>query len=148
MKRVLLDENLPRLLKHDLVGHTVRTVVEEGWSGIFNGELLQRAAASFDELVTADQNLEYQQNLASASCGVVLLAARIPGLRICVRCLPTCCLRLIEWRPVSWSASPFRRTVRSAGPSLERESAHRATWPRAQYPRCRSTTFSIRSPAT
>jgi hypothetical protein len=84
MRRVLLDENLPRLLKHDLAGHTVRTVVEEGWSGVSNGELLQRAAASFDVLVTADQNLQYQQNLASAACGIVLHAARRTGMLLVI----------------------------------------------------------------
>ncbi len=38
-----------------------------------NGELLRRAAASFDVLVTADQNLQYQQNLENAKIGVVVV---------------------------------------------------------------------------
>jgi len=40
---------------------------------VTNGELLRRAAASFDVLVTADQNLQYQQNLENAKIGVVVV---------------------------------------------------------------------------
>jgi hypothetical protein len=36
-----------------------------GWLGTVNGELLQRAeAAGFEAFVTADRNLEFQQNLS------------------------------------------------------------------------------------
>ena len=74
--RVLLDEQLPRHLARDLTGHQVRTVQQEGWAGLKNGELLQRAADSgFEVFVTADQNLAFQQNLARARLGVVVLAA-------------------------------------------------------------------------
>jgi hypothetical protein len=75
--RVLLDEQLPRHLARDLTGHWVRTVQQEGWAGLKNGELLQRAEASgFDVLVTADQNIEFQQNLSRARLGVIVLVAR------------------------------------------------------------------------
>ncbi len=71
---VLLDEQLPRHLARDLTGHQVRTVQQEGWARLKNGELLQRAADSgFDVFVTADQNLEFQQNLSRARLGVVVL---------------------------------------------------------------------------
>jgi hypothetical protein len=74
--RVLLDEQLPRHLAGDLAGHQVRTVQQEGWAGVKNGDLLRRAAASgFDVFVTADQNLEFQQNLARARLGVIVLVA-------------------------------------------------------------------------
>jgi len=33
-----------------------------GWSGKENGQLLRLAADSFDVLLTADRNLEHQQN--------------------------------------------------------------------------------------
>jgi len=46
-----------------LPGHDVRTVVQSGWSSLSNGELLRKAATEFDALVTADQNIEFQQNL-------------------------------------------------------------------------------------
>ena len=59
--RILLDESLPVELKLELPGHEVNTVQETGWSGLKNGELLARAVARFDVLVTADQNLQHQQ---------------------------------------------------------------------------------------
>jgi hypothetical protein len=72
---VLLDEQLPRRLAGDLIGHRVRTVQQEGWAGLKNGDLLQRAEDSgFDVCVTADRNLEFQQNLTRARLGVVVLA--------------------------------------------------------------------------
>ena len=74
--RVLLDEQLPRHLARELTGHRVRTVQQEGWAGLKNGELLQRpASGGFDVFVTADQNLQFQQNLVGARLGVVVLAA-------------------------------------------------------------------------
>ncbi len=46
-----------------------------GWQGTKNGELLRLAAAEFDVFVTADQNLQYQQNLTGVDIGIVVLAA-------------------------------------------------------------------------
>ena len=75
MKRVLFDENLPRLLKRDLVEFHVQTVAEAGWSGTKNGQLLRLAEQHFDVFVTADRNLPHQQTIGSLSLGVVVLAA-------------------------------------------------------------------------
>jgi len=78
--RVLLDEELPRHLARELIGHHVRAVQEEGWSGLKNGDLLQRAAdGGFEVFVTADQNLEFQQNLARSRLGVVVLTSSTPS---------------------------------------------------------------------
>ena len=61
--RVLLDESLPRQLARELTEHDVRTVPEQGWAGLRNSELLRRAVEEgFEVFLTADQNLEYQQN--------------------------------------------------------------------------------------
>jgi predicted nuclease of predicted toxin-antitoxin system len=66
--RVLLDEQLPRQLAQALPGHEVRTVQQQGWAGLGNGELLRRAAeAGFEVFLTADQNLEFQQSLVRPS---------------------------------------------------------------------------------
>lgn len=54
--RILLDESLP----HDLA----------------NGQLLALAATKFDAFITADRNLEFQQNLAKLPIAVVVLIAR------------------------------------------------------------------------
>ena len=73
--RILLDESLPRPLGALLTGHTVSTVRDEGWASLKNGELMRRAAERFDVLLTADQNLEYQQNLATLPVAVVVMVA-------------------------------------------------------------------------
>jgi hypothetical protein len=73
--RILLDECLPRPLKRAITGHTTFTVPEYGWAGTKNGALLRLAEQSFDVFITADQNVQYQQNLQSATlCMVVLVA--------------------------------------------------------------------------
>ena len=75
--RVLLDESVPRKLARELVGHDIRTVSQLGWSGTKNGELLRRAGAEgYQVLITADQNLEYQQNLTKISVGILVLVAK------------------------------------------------------------------------
>ena len=82
--RILLDESLPRPLARLLSDHDVRTVGAMGWAGRRNGELLHLAAAEFDALLTADQNLEHQQNLAALPLAVIVLVAptnRIRALR-------------------------------------------------------------------
>ena len=74
--RVLLDEQLPRRLSRELVGHEVRTVQQVGWAGLRNGELLRRAAeAGFEVFLTADRNLQFQQNISQTRLGVVALVA-------------------------------------------------------------------------
>ncbi len=51
--RVLLDECLPKRLAKEIIGHDVRTVVEMGWSGKKNGELLSlTAAGNFEVFLT------------------------------------------------------------------------------------------------
>ena len=75
--RVLLDEQLPRQLRHHFPGHFARTVAQEGWTGLRNGDLLRRAAATgFEVFVTADQGLQFQQNLAESPLIVVVLVAQ------------------------------------------------------------------------
>jgi len=73
--RILLDESLPRTLTRHFTGVLVETVFDRGWSGIKNGQLLRLAAGSFDVFLTADQNLQYQQNLKDHEIRVVVLAA-------------------------------------------------------------------------
>lgn len=73
MRRVLLDENLPRKLRGDLSEFTVRTVQEEEWTSYANGQLLGRAQEKFDVLLTADRRLQFQQNLAHYNIGVVVI---------------------------------------------------------------------------
>ncbi len=72
--RVLLDECVPKRLRRHIVGHDVRTVPEMSWSGKKNGDLLAAMKADgFDVLLTVDQNLRHQQNLADAAIAVIVL---------------------------------------------------------------------------
>jgi hypothetical protein len=73
VRRVLLDENLPRKLRRELVASVVRTVQEEGWTSFSNGELLGRAQTNFDVFLTPDRRLQFQQNLSRFDIGVVVI---------------------------------------------------------------------------
>jgi hypothetical protein len=73
--RVLLDESLPSGLKGLLQGLDVTTVPERGWRGVKNGDLLDQASREFDVFLTADQNLEHQQNLSAVGIAIVVLVA-------------------------------------------------------------------------
>jgi hypothetical protein len=73
--RILLDEFLPRPLAKLLTGHEVRAVTELRWTGIKNGDLLTKATSTFDVVLTAGQNIEFQQNLTKLPIAVVVLVA-------------------------------------------------------------------------
>ena len=75
--KVPLDENLPHKLRAIFAKHQVFTVVYLGWNGESNGEFLNRAEQEgSDVLITADQNLKYQQNLETRLIALVLLTAQ------------------------------------------------------------------------
>lgn len=74
--KLLIDECLPRSLKRLLGVHQCKTVQEMGWSGQKNGVLLALAAGEFDVLVTMDQGIEYQQQLANLKIAVLVFSAR------------------------------------------------------------------------
>lgn len=74
--KVLLDENLPHRLRHELSGHDVFTVRFLGWNGLKNGDLLRRAAKEgFDVLVTIDAGIRYEQNPTTLPCAVLAIRA-------------------------------------------------------------------------
>jgi len=87
--RILLDECAPRPLKRELADYDIRTVVEMGWSGKKNGELLQlMSQEGFTILLTIDQNLRYQQNLQQTGVAVIVLVARTNRLTDLVPLIP------------------------------------------------------------
>src|SRR4029077_1578318 len=64
----------PRRFRDLLARCTVSTAVEMGWEQLKNGELLNAAEADgFEVLITADKNLQYQQNLASRRIAIIEL---------------------------------------------------------------------------
>ena len=74
--KLLLDENVPRQLKRDITDYEVFTVREKGWNGKQNGELLQLMLVDeFNVFITADKNLQHQQNFKKYPIPVVVLSA-------------------------------------------------------------------------
>ena len=71
--KVLLDACVPRPLRRFLPDHTVRTAQEMGWSQLKNGALLREVEPQFDALISTDQNLKYQQNLAGRKLALLVL---------------------------------------------------------------------------
>jgi hypothetical protein len=71
--RIIFDQGTPAPLRRGLAPHLVTTAFELGWSGLSNGDLLQQAEARFDLLITTDQNLQYQQNLAGRGLAILVL---------------------------------------------------------------------------
>ena len=82
--KILFDQGTPVPLQRHLSGHSVATAYEQGWSDLVNGRLLNVAElAGYQLLVTTDQNLKYQQNLASRKLAVlVLLSTSWPRIRL------------------------------------------------------------------
>jgi predicted nuclease of predicted toxin-antitoxin system len=73
--RLLFDQGTPVPLRKYLTAHQVSTAHEMGWGSLENGALLAHAEnQGFEVLVTTDQNLKYQQNLASRKIAIVVLS--------------------------------------------------------------------------
>jgi predicted nuclease of predicted toxin-antitoxin system len=74
--KILFDANTPAPLARFLRGHEVVRADELGWQGLENGALLDAAEqAGFDLLLTCDQNVQYQQNLAGRKLALVILSS-------------------------------------------------------------------------
>ena len=72
MKKLLLDECLPRKFKNYFPNCECLTVPEAGLAGRSNGELLSLAeAADVQVFLTLDQGIEYQQNLSRRHIAVI-----------------------------------------------------------------------------
>jgi hypothetical protein len=72
--RILFDQGTPVPLRQHLPSHRVDTAFERGWSTLPNGELLDVAEHErYDLLITTDQNLRYQQQLAARQLAIIVL---------------------------------------------------------------------------
>jgi hypothetical protein len=73
---MLLDENLPKRLIREFRTIEVRSVVEMGWSGKRNGELMAlMMAENFDALITFDKNIQHQQNFVKYPIPIIVINA-------------------------------------------------------------------------
>ena len=77
--RIVFDKNVPAGVRHFLSKHDVRTFPKTGWHPqLENGALLDAAeSAGFDVMVTADQNIAYQQNLTGRRLALVVLGSNL-----------------------------------------------------------------------
>ena len=72
--KILFDQGTPAPLRRSLVGHSVDTAYERGWSELRHGDLLTEAELSgYDLLITTDQSIRHQQNLSGKHLGIVVL---------------------------------------------------------------------------
>ena len=72
---ILFDHVTPRGIARFLAGHTVTRAKDRGWDTLSNGDLLAEAErAGFDVFLTADKNIQYQQNLTGRKIAVVVLS--------------------------------------------------------------------------
>ncbi len=74
MRRILLDEGVPIGVRTLVTGFHVEAVAGIGWAGFSNGDLIQAAEeAGFEVMITCDQNIRCQQNLAGRRLALVVL---------------------------------------------------------------------------
>ena len=71
----LFDHSTPAPLAAYLTEHSVIKAKDRGWDSLTNGDLLAAAERTgFDMLLTADNNMRYQQNLTGRRIALVVLS--------------------------------------------------------------------------
>ena len=82
--KLLFDQGTPAPLRTHLPTHSVDTLAERGWSDKDNGALLDLAEREgYEILVTTDQNIRHQQNLAGRHIGILVLMGNAwPAVRL------------------------------------------------------------------
>ena len=101
--RILFDQGTPAPLRQRLTGHSVDTAFERGWSDLSNGDLLDRAEEDgYQLLITTDQNLRHQQNLADRRLAILVL-------------------RSTSWPRVQVRVEEIRAAVNEIGPGDSKE---------------------------
>lgn len=72
--KILFDHGTPAPLRRHLDQHSVDRCAEKGWNLLENGELIRRAEEEgYEVMVTTDQKMRFQQNLAHAKLAFVVL---------------------------------------------------------------------------
>ena len=127
---VLFDHSVPAPLVPYLIGHSVTEARTRGWDTLSNGDLLIEAKrAGFDVFVTADKNIQYQQNLSgrknsccgaehSAVAGGSIAHGQDCGCGECDRAWQLCggSDSVEELMELGSSASHFSKSARSGAP--------------------------------
>ena len=80
---ILFDHGTPRGLIRAFSEHTVMTAQSKGWDRLSNGALLNAAEeAGVDVLLSTDQGIHYQQNLAGRKIALVVLTGATKWSRV------------------------------------------------------------------
>lgn len=75
--RILLDECVDQKLRLMFAEHDCHSAAYAKLAGLKNGALLAAAeAASFEVLITTDQEIPYQQNLGGMRLSIIILCAK------------------------------------------------------------------------
>ena len=78
----MIDECVDERLRFLFPGHDCQTARFANLAGLKNGALLEAAeSAGFDVLITADQNIPEQQNLARRTISLIILCGPSNRLR-------------------------------------------------------------------
>lgn len=96
---MLLDGNLPRTFAALLPGHRVDTVHQRRWSDLNDRPLLDAAEREYEAFITADQNLQYQQNLRGRPLRILILRAPRTSLPVLAPLAPLVLTALAEMAP-------------------------------------------------
>ena len=98
--KLLLDHCVPRRLGPLFVGHQVVTAAEMEWDRLRNGVLLSTAAnAGIDAMVTVDQNLKHQQNLATLPIAVLVIRSVSNDIDELIKLVPLALEMLTQMPP-------------------------------------------------
>jgi predicted nuclease of predicted toxin-antitoxin system len=98
--RILIDECMDEQLRNSIPGHDCETARYAGLAGLKNSELLKAAeAAKFDVLLTVDQGIEHQQNLAGRTIAIVVFCVKSNRLKNLLKLVPTCLAQMESIQP-------------------------------------------------
>ena len=87
--KILLDECVDQKLRLPITGHDWQTAVYAKLAGLKNGVLLTGAElAGFELMITTDQGIPYQQNLAERLIAILILCAPTNRLADLKRLVP------------------------------------------------------------
>jgi hypothetical protein len=104
--KIFLDHCVLKRLLRLLPEHEVKTAFQIGWAAKKNGELLKLIEGEFEVFITVDQNLRYQQNLASSQLTVIVLIAASNRYETSRRSSCKLKRRSLIWCPAMWSRFP------------------------------------------
>jgi Domain of unknown function (DUF5615) len=97
--RILIDECIDERFRNYLPGHDCQTARYAGLAGLKNGELLLAAETRFDVFLTADQGIEYQQNLTARNLAIIIFRTKSNRLSDLLPHLPACLAHIESIQP-------------------------------------------------